>query len=475
MKYLSIILSLFLIGCSSSDDPDESNTNNNNNSGSSGAPVISQITVSLTDRYAGDQIEVSAIVTDSENDIVSYEWSFSGGDFEETSQTSVNWNSPSTAGSYTITLTVKDAEDNSTSKTEEVLLELRPLTFQKNIGGNYFRLYSNSGLHIVDDAIYMYVSQPSGESSSSMQLVKLDLFGTQIWSREITTREDSPLGVGYFELTADGNFLLNTEFGVAKVNLEGEILWTYNDAVGGFIQLDNGNYYFTTYIEGEDVSGFYIFSPDGVVIANGPNDEEIDFLPIYGSGKGPDADTYFIISSYSTPSSEPNARMVLINGSGDYVSEFALPYRIFQGAFMFQESDGTYTIFFNTEDASNQGTITRVNMDSEGNVNNQNIYTNSDFMSAISVSQAQDGGYFVVGAIGSSSAAAKSLFFKTNMDGSQSWQSEYGNRSDKMDFASKVQITPSGRVLISGSEYIVDATGTFVRIYLHKYNSDGSL
>lgn len=477
---------VFLFGilwaCSSSDDATTNDTGPGTDTDSgttSSDPVISSINFSLDNSFAGDQIDISAIVSDPDNDIVDYEWTISDGSFEVVSDTSIIWSSPDTPVNATVTLTVTDSESNSATRSEDLFLELRPTTYQRSIGGEYYRLSSNTLLQRVDEYIYMYVSQPIGSGGSELKLLKLDYFGEEIWSKTIAIRPSDPAGVYYFERTADDNFLVNNSTGVAKVDFDGNILWTLDVSVGEFIQLANGNYFFTTYISGADVTGYYIISPEGSVLALEAFSSELESLRTYDVTEGPESDTYFILSRISAPRPEPNMRIVQINSDGGYLGEINPPNRINFGeaGTINKNADGTYTLIYNSEtDSGFTNTITYLNINADGTVNAEEVYTNDDHMQVYNALALEDGGYLIYGTIGSSERRARSLFLRIDADGNEQWRKDYGNDSDLMDFACSAVELPSGGLIISGSEYIIDpATGNFVQVYLHSYNSDGSL
>lgn len=87
------------------------------------SPEISVIKINSQDSYAGDEIIIDALVSDLDDNISTYAWSVSEGSFEKVSSTRIKRKSPNQSGTYSISLTVTDSKDNSTSKSENVDLK----------------------------------------------------------------------------------------------------------------------------------------------------------------------------------------------------------------------------------------------------------------------------------------------------------------------------------------------------------------
>ncbi len=104
---LSLIL-LFVLSCSGSDSNPSAPSQENR------APVLSSITMSPSSANTGETCTLSAVATDQDGDNLTYTWSGDNGTFATTTGSSVQWTAPSTAGSYSVSCTVSDGEDNDT-------------------------------------------------------------------------------------------------------------------------------------------------------------------------------------------------------------------------------------------------------------------------------------------------------------------------------------------------------------------------
>ncbi len=106
-KLLSLSLVLFFVLSCSKDNSSPTAPDPENH-----APVISSVTSSLNVIYPGETTTLTAAATDADSDDLTFSWSSTGGTFNTTAGSSVQWTAPAESGEYTITCTVSDGEDN---------------------------------------------------------------------------------------------------------------------------------------------------------------------------------------------------------------------------------------------------------------------------------------------------------------------------------------------------------------------------
>lgn len=92
-----LAISIVIGGCSESNDP----------------PSTPMITPSTTVINAGGQVGLTAMATDPDGDMITYDWQATGGSFPTTSGNAVFWVAPTVAGTYTITVNAKDSQGTS--------------------------------------------------------------------------------------------------------------------------------------------------------------------------------------------------------------------------------------------------------------------------------------------------------------------------------------------------------------------------
>jgi len=99
----------FITGCSETDNDNDSDSLNY-------PPTIQKIKGYGNEIRQGYSTPLQASVKDYENDPLEYTWESTAGEFDNTSQASVNWTAPNTPGDVTITISVNDGESTSTRK-----------------------------------------------------------------------------------------------------------------------------------------------------------------------------------------------------------------------------------------------------------------------------------------------------------------------------------------------------------------------
>ncbi|MGM0582919.1 MAG: PKD domain-containing protein [Bacteroidota bacterium] len=100
------------------------------NSGLNRIPLIQSFASSRSEIQSEESCELSCTATDPDKDQISYQWSATGGSFESTTGSSVNWIAPkvSSEKKYTITVEVTDAKGGSASQSIE--LTVTPKTWK---------------------------------------------------------------------------------------------------------------------------------------------------------------------------------------------------------------------------------------------------------------------------------------------------------------------------------------------------------
>ena len=85
-------------------------------------PKINDIQVNPSEIYPNAKVIITAIVTDSDGDNLTYTWNCTSGLFTSTTGQSVNWTAPPEKGSVTINITVSDGKNTTTeSKTITII------------------------------------------------------------------------------------------------------------------------------------------------------------------------------------------------------------------------------------------------------------------------------------------------------------------------------------------------------------------
>ena len=113
--YMFFIIVLFLVvsGCKKKTTAPE-NTK----------PVIESITASADTLKTLEIIQLQCIVSDEDNDDISYEWSAKMGTFPDgNSESSLNWQAPNESGKYFIKVTVSDGDFTISDSIEVMILE----------------------------------------------------------------------------------------------------------------------------------------------------------------------------------------------------------------------------------------------------------------------------------------------------------------------------------------------------------------
>lgn len=467
MKKIKLLVLLLFFSCGSSDD-------NSVNIDTGSSPIVSVI--DFSNGFAGDNITITATVDDEDNDITSYNWSVSGGSLSNINNTSAIWNSPNSSGIYTITLTVMDSENNTTTRSEDINLELAPTTFEKTINGNYSRLYTNTEMQIIDNYVYHYSSEiTDGGPNTTFRLRKFDLNGNQIWVQTIWTNTNSR-NVSRMYKTQDGSLILNAgDNGIYKINTNGDLIWSLSDSsLGNFVELENGNYFFTGIIGNGDFTDTYkIVSSNGSILNEGIIEQTNNIIGVIDAVQGSNSDTIAAIVRINDPDSVNDLAILELNSSGEIMNFNSLPYFFSFRPRLIKNIDGTYS-FFSRVPGDSDAKIIHDIYSIDGQLVDHNEYGFDNYNDILDVIISNSGGYLICGQMGPglTGGNAKSLIFKTDENGDVIWQTSYGNISNFMDLASSILELPNGEFMVSGSYFLPSTIELFC--YLNKYNSDGT-
>ena len=224
-------------------------------------------------------------------------------------------------------------------------------------------------------------------------------------------------------------------------------------------------------------ASYTILTPNGNLIDDGLIDESYEIKSLNDIVEGPEPNTYFALGWVNT-SSYPNAlsKILHISNSGEVLNAFEFPYNSGFYGRIFRENDGSYTAFFNTR-VDSDDRIDRINIDSSGNINSHTSYTfNNDYTKGIDFEQLSSGGYIISGSMSTNYASSKSLIFSIDSSVEILWQIDYGTHSNYMDFATSCLELEDGKIIVTGSSLLNPNTNSaVVKVYIHKYRSDGSL
>jgi len=465
------LLFFFILSCSSSDDPINNVPDDEPAQGTN--PSISSIHIESQGKFAGDDFSIIASVSDPDNDINDYEWSVSGGSFIKVTEENITWSSPEISGTYTINLTVTDAEGHSDSKSKIIDLEENSGTFQKFISATYRRLYSENDMIVIDDFIYYYSAEDTG-TGTSYRLKKIGLDGNEIWTKSYAIFNTDWREISRILKTPDGNLILGIDGAIIKVDTDGNILWNYpNQNLYRFVALENGNYFFIgSMLDIEWKASFHILTPDGVLVDEGTIETNYD-MALFDVVEGPSANTFFILAKVTNPDSPDNFSEVLhVDSSGNILNAYGFPFNSRTNGRLFKEADGSYSAFFSTYVDTNYR-INRIHISNTGNLIINNSYIFNNYTEAFDVEQLANGGYLIAGTSGTGSNSSNSLIFRTDQSGEVVWDFKFGDNTDKLNFASSILELDNGQILVSGTTY--DFNISRLKNYLYLYNEDGSL
>jgi len=109
------------------------------------APGITSVTINPNPVIAGGAATLTVNAFDAENDTLSYSYAVSGGSIESQDDNTAVWRAPTTAGEYTITITVDDGYNTPISETITITVENSTVTptIPKQLD---IRIYDANGL-----------------------------------------------------------------------------------------------------------------------------------------------------------------------------------------------------------------------------------------------------------------------------------------------------------------------------------------
>ncbi len=80
-------------------------------------PIIASLTAAQNQTYPGGMVNVQSVVSDPNNDVISFNWTATGGEFVENGRANTTWRAPKGYGTYEIKLTVDDGKGGSVQAT----------------------------------------------------------------------------------------------------------------------------------------------------------------------------------------------------------------------------------------------------------------------------------------------------------------------------------------------------------------------
>ncbi len=469
IHFTAVTLFCILFSCSKSEGTDSNMTDNEETIDLDSSPVISSINIDASNKFAGDQINVTAEVSDINNDIVSYEWSVSNGTFETETNQSIIWKTDDNVENHIVRLVVTDSKNNATTKSENIRLDFAPQTFQKIVEAEYYRLFSENKILALGEYIFYYSAEATFSNGVTYRLKKFDFKGNEIWTKTYEDFPTDPRNVNTLLKTPDENMIIDIDGAIVKVNQEGEVIWTYgNQYLKRFSVMENGDYFFIGSINGN--ASYHILTPDGVLVREGTIQADYEIFGFTDVLKATSQDTFYALAYVSIPDSpsSPGA-IVHIDSSGDILDTFEIAYNPRTNGRFFLNEKKTITGFFTTKRDGN-ATINKIEITDSGELINETEYTFNSYTELLNVEQTTTGEFLIGGTFGLISRQTKSFIAKINMNGGIEWNIENGNNSDLMDFCSAVLELPNGKIIASGSTL----SGTNVKGFLNKYDPEGN-
>lgn len=88
------------------------------------APVITAFTANPTNTSAAGQVIIFGIdAVDQDNDVLSYSWSATGGTLSTTTGRLVSWTPPSSAGTYTVQVSLSDGKGGTAEGAQNIIVK----------------------------------------------------------------------------------------------------------------------------------------------------------------------------------------------------------------------------------------------------------------------------------------------------------------------------------------------------------------
>jgi len=294
--------------------------------------------------------------------------------------------------------------------------------------------------------------------------------------------------------TSDGGYIVaghtesfgagGTDFWVLKLASNGSVDWqktygrTEDDFARSIQQTSDGGYIVAgdTGSFGAEVSDFWVLK----LASNG----NVDWQKTYGGSDGDEvwsvqqtSDGGYIVAgqtwSFGAGSSDFWVLKLASNGNVDWQKTYGDSDG--DAAYSVQQtSDGGYIVAGHTElfgDGFSDFWVLK--LASNGSVDWQKTYGGSDGDRAWSVQQTSDGGYIVAGFTDSFGAGSSDFWvLKLTSNGNVDWQKTYGGTED--DFARSIQQTSDGGYIVAGDTESFGAAGDN-DFWVLKLASDGSV
>jgi len=162
-------------------------------------PQIKGISLSEDVLYVGEQYEVFVDVSDADNDVLSFNWSVTGGSIVDNTANPIKWNTPDTPDDYQVLVVVSDGHGNTAESSAavyvgEVTVEHNHenITIPKKTGEGGYIEYEG-GTHIGAD-IYTGDSDDNKPCGGFISFDISDLSGSIVESASLTLNGASILG-----------------------------------------------------------------------------------------------------------------------------------------------------------------------------------------------------------------------------------------------------------------------------------------
>ena len=313
-----------------------------------------------------------------------------------------------------------------------------------------------------DTPINVQQTSDNGFMIFSADLIKTNIYGDTIWTKDIGHPEDGGDGIQ----TSDGGYLAISGDSLSRFDSLGNLIWqkdVYFNAHRGINTLDDG----FTFI----ANSWYIHKSDDypyLVRTNSIGDtlwtkrytEGYIFESLYQT-----QDSSFFITGRNSS----DAFLMKVNSTGDsiWTETFGLFNEGAGGNFITQTSDGGF-IITGTVEENGCDKVLLLKTDISGNLTWSKTISSS-FCEDIGyfVQQTTDGGYIITGDIWLANEDTKMWLIKTDMNGDTLWTRQFGNPYGN---GKSVRQTNDGGYIITGHFYQNQFS---VAVVLIKTNASG--
>jgi len=353
------------------------------------------------------------------------------------------------------------------------------LQWQKTFGGTVWKIgYSvqqaTDGGYISAGYTYSF-----NTGDSNFYLLKTDSNGNFQWDK---TYGGAGWDTGWsIQQTTDGGYIIagytysfgagNSDFYLVKTDSNGNFQWdkTYGGAdwdIGWSVQQTlDGGYIITGYT-------YALASTSDVYLVKADSNGNFQWDKRYG-GTGWDigwsaqqtSDGGYIITGYTYSSGADNSDVYLIktdsNGNSEWEKTFGGTNND-HGLSVLQASDGGYIIVGDTYSfGAGKSDVYLVKADSSGNFQWEKTFGGIENDFGLSFQQTVDGGYIIVGNTNSFGAGRSDVYLvKTDFNGNFQWDQTYGQSYDNYSYS--VRQTKDGGYIAAGYIYSSGAAGLYL-------------